>query len=101
MLWDFYVEESLKFVVFAPFGRDGPIGSYRETFGSFLRKNLLRVLRVGEMDSGGCAGIPSFLKTRLSISKLTQWFSGFSIHQNTGRACSNADRWASPSELLV
>lgn len=95
------MEESLKFVVFAPFGRDGPVGSYRETFGSFLRKNLLRVLRVGEMDSGGCAGIPSFLKTSLSISKLAQWFSGFSIRQNTWRACSNSDCWTSPSELLM
>ena len=35
------MEETLKFVVFAPFGRDGPVGSYRETFCSFLRKNLL------------------------------------------------------------
>ena len=30
------------------------------------------MLRIGEMDSGGCAGIPSFLKTSLSISKLAQ-----------------------------
>lgn len=38
MLWDFYVEESLKFVVFVAFGRDGPIGSYRETFGFISRE---------------------------------------------------------------
>lgn len=31
------MEESLEFVVFVPFGRDGPIGSYRETFG-FISK---------------------------------------------------------------